>query len=81
MFPPLEPLQQFITIDIFVIVTFCSQNAMEKYLDAKMYDTEDTNFCTFDLFSIKFCLQVLSMLLQDIDQGYYFIFLICDKTK
>ncbi|XP_014467574.1 PREDICTED: uncharacterized protein LOC106740753 isoform X2 [Dinoponera quadriceps] len=50
------------------LLLFC-QNAIGRYLDANKYSNmEDKSFCVVDLFSVKFCLQVLSLLLQHIDQ-------------
>ena len=42
---------------------------MDKYLDINKNNTETRNFIAINYFSIKFCLQVCSMLLHHIDQG------------
>ena len=41
---------------------------MDKYLDTNKNDTEVKNSTLINLFSVKFCLQVCSMLLNHIDQ-------------
>lgn len=47
---------------------------MEKYLDINKNDTKVKRFIAVDYFSIKFCLQICSMLLHHIDQGKKFYF-------
>ncbi|EFN83345.1 X-linked retinitis pigmentosa GTPase regulator-like protein [Harpegnathos saltator] len=71
---PIQSLENIFLEYIYIIyyplglLLFC-QNAIGRYLDANKYNnTEDKSFCVIDLFSIKFCLQVLSLLLQHIDQ-------------
>lgn len=46
---------------------------MEKYRDTNKCDKESKNDWRInDLFSLKFCLQILSMLMQHIDEGFSF---------
>lgn len=47
---------------------------MEKYLDTNKCDKENKNWRISDLFSLKFCLQILSMLMQHIDEGFFLFF-------
>lgn len=47
---------------------FYSENAIERFLDTNNCDNGSNN-CASDLFSLKFCLQVLSMLMQHIEKG------------
>ncbi|XP_034188520.2 RCC1 and BTB domain containing protein claret [Osmia lignaria lignaria] len=49
------------------LLLFC-QEIMDKYLDTNKNDTEVKNSTLVNLFSVKFCLQVCSMLLNHIDQ-------------
>ncbi|OAD60135.1 X-linked retinitis pigmentosa GTPase regulator like protein [Eufriesea mexicana] len=49
------------------LLLFC-QEIMDKYLDVNK-NTEGKSFIAVNLFSLKFCLQVCSMLLHNIDQG------------
>lgn len=44
---------------------------MGRYIDANKFDIGTSNSNTIDLFSNKFCFQVLSRLLQHIDEGCY----------
>ncbi|XP_076756092.1 RCC1 and BTB domain containing protein claret isoform X2 [Xylocopa sonorina] len=50
------------------LLLFC-QEVMNKYLDVSKNDTEAKSSIAINLFSVKFCLQVCSMLLHHIDQG------------
>lgn len=57
-------------IFIFLIhYRFHSQDVIERYLNISKYGDEGKDWCANNLFSTKFCLQVLSMLMQHIDEG------------
>ncbi|KYN06247.1 X-linked retinitis pigmentosa GTPase regulator like protein, partial [Cyphomyrmex costatus] len=47
------------------LLLFC-QDVIERYLNVSKYEGKD--WCVNNLFSVKFCLQVLSMLMQRIDE-------------
>ncbi|XP_036149418.1 uncharacterized protein LOC105829672 isoform X2 [Monomorium pharaonis] len=49
------------------LLLFCP-DAIERYLNIRKYDYEKKDWCANNLFSFKFCLQVLSMLMQRIDE-------------
>ncbi|XP_076387306.1 RCC1 and BTB domain containing protein claret isoform X2 [Megachile rotundata] len=49
------------------LLLFC-QEIMDKYLDTNKNDVEVKNFNLINLFSVNFCLQVCSMLLNHIDR-------------
>ncbi|KYN28946.1 X-linked retinitis pigmentosa GTPase regulator like protein [Trachymyrmex cornetzi] len=49
------------------LLLFC-QDVIERYLNISKYGDEEKDWCANNLFSIKFCLQVLSMLMQHIDE-------------
>ncbi|XP_076160766.1 RCC1 and BTB domain containing protein claret isoform X2 [Ptiloglossa arizonensis] len=50
------------------LLLFC-QDIMEKYLDMNKNDTEVKSLTVVNFFSVKFCIQVCSMLLHHIGQG------------
>ncbi|EZA47730.1 X-linked retinitis pigmentosa GTPase regulator-like protein [Ooceraea biroi] len=69
---PIQSLENVLLDHIHVIyyplglLLFC-RNAIGRYLDANKYANRGENWCTNDLFSMNFCLQVLSILIQHID--------------
>ncbi|XP_012059515.1 PREDICTED: uncharacterized protein LOC105622712 [Atta cephalotes] len=49
------------------LLLFC-EDVIERYLNISKYGDEEKDWCANNLFSIKFCLQVLSLLMQHIDE-------------
>ncbi|XP_011633715.1 uncharacterized protein LOC105424907 [Pogonomyrmex barbatus] len=70
---PMQSLENIFFEHIHIIyyplglLLFC-RDMIEKYLNVNKYDDEGTDWCANNLFSFKFCLQVLSILMQHIDE-------------
>ncbi|KAL0112102.1 hypothetical protein PUN28_013376 [Cardiocondyla obscurior] len=71
---PMQSLENVFLEDIHMIyyplgLLLFFQGTIEKYLNiSKTYIDEGKDWCSSNLFSIKFCLRVLSMLMQHIDK-------------
>ncbi|KOX68598.1 X-linked retinitis pigmentosa GTPase regulator like protein [Melipona quadrifasciata] len=66
---PMQSIENIFLEHIQSIFYPLGQEIMDKYLDINKNNTETKNFIAINYFSIKFCLQLCSMLLHHIDQG------------
>lgn len=70
---PIQSLENIFLEHIHIVyyplglLLFC-QDAIGRYLNVSKYDDEGKDWCANNLFSSKFCLRILSMLMQHIDE-------------